>query len=84
MALGLVAGRDEPDEEKINRTYELVQTFMQEFESQFGGLTCTGLLGLHLGTPEGQEGFKDQNKIEDCTGYVGEAARIVMDLVGEV
>ena len=83
MAIGLLLGRNTP-QEPVDRSYEAVRAFMQRFEARFGSLNCQELTGVHLGTPEGQAAFKAKNQIEQCIDYVGEAARMVVEIVESV
>ena len=80
MAIGLLLGRSTP-QESVDRSYEAVRAFMQRFDEKFGSINCQELTGVHLGTPEGQAAFKAKKQIEHCTDYVGEAARMVVEIV---
>jgi Putative redox-active protein (C_GCAxxG_C_C) len=75
-----VLGRSTP-QEAVDRSYEAVRAFMQRFEARFSSLNCQELTGVHLGTPEGQAAFRERNQIEHCSDYVGEAARMVVEIV---
>ncbi len=80
MAIGLSLGRNAPSE-AIDPCYQAVQAFLQRFNTQFKALSCLELTGVHLDTPEGQAEFKDKGQIKQCTEYVGEAARMVVEVV---
>lgn len=80
MAIGIYLGRSSPTE-NIDPSYEAVRTFMNEFISEFRTLNCIELTGVDLATAEGQAEFIEKERGVDCTKYVGEAARIVADLV---
>ena len=82
MALGLLEGRTSP-EQTMDPIYDHVQQLMDRFQEKFGSLTCGELTGVHLGTPEGQQEFKEKNQIEKCGEYVAEAVRLVYELAGE-
>lgn len=80
MALGLVFGRDS-GAQAVDKTYEQVREFLRRFEEQFGSIDCQQLTGCHLGTPEGQQNFLENNLWERCQEYTREAARMVMRLI---
>jgi hypothetical protein len=79
MAIGLTRGRNSPTD-RIDPCYEAVRAFMEKFFAQFGALNCLGLTGVQLDTPEGQAAFEQKGQIKECTNYVGEATRMVVEL----
>ena len=80
MALGLAFGRQTPQDSR-EPAFTAVQAFLTGFEARFGSLTCPGLTGCHLGTPEGVEKFRQIRDTIDCAGFVGEAARMAWELI---
>ena len=80
MAIGLSLGRNAPTDKK-DLCYATVREFMKIFSHQFGELNCQQLTGVHLGTTEGQAAFTDKEQIKQCTEYVGEAVRMVLEVV---
>ena len=80
MALGLAFGRHTPQDSR-EPAYTAVQAFLIGFEARFGSLTCPGLTGCHLGTPEGMEKFHQIRDTIDCAGFVSEGARMVWELI---
>jgi C_GCAxxG_C_C family probable redox protein len=80
MSLGMLTGRHSP-EETVDKTYEVVREFLEEFKRRFGSTNCEELLGCDLGTQEGQVKFQSEGLQESCFGYTEEAARIVMRLI---
>jgi C_GCAxxG_C_C family probable redox protein len=80
MAIGIYLGRSSPTE-NIDTCYEAVRTFMNDFISQFNTLNCIDLTGVNLATVEGQAEFVEKEIVYDCTKYVGEAARMVVEIV---
>ena len=80
MAIGLFLGRNSPAE-RNQLCYDAVKAFMESFSAQFGELNCQKLTVVHLGTPEGQALFEASGKIRQCTEYVGEAVRMVLEVV---
>ena len=82
MAISLSLGRNSPTDAK-DRCYQTVRAFLMRFSTQFGELNCQKLTGVHLGTPEGQAMFEQKGQIKQCTEYVGEAVRMVLEVVGE-
>jgi len=80
MAIGLLLGRSAPTDQK-NRCYEAVRAFLEGFLAQFGTLSCPELTGVDLGTPEGHAAFVEKGQRWECTHYVDEATRMVMELL---
>jgi C_GCAxxG_C_C family probable redox protein len=80
MGLGLVTGRDSPDE-SIEETYVLVRDLIEKFEDEFGSRNCQQLTGCDLSTSEGQERFREDNVIDRCYQYAEEATRIALQLL---
>jgi C_GCAxxG_C_C family probable redox protein len=80
MVLGLKHGG--PDGKSKERTYELVRRFAERFRERHGTLECRDLLGCDIGTPEGQQAFKEQKlHATVCTGLVRDAAEIVEEIL---
>ncbi len=82
MGVGLALGRNSPSEPR-DHCYQTERAFLQGFAKRFGELNCQKLIGVHLGTPEGQAAYKEQGLKKQCTEYVGEAVRIVIEVVSE-
>ena len=80
MAISLSLGRNSVNDRK-DLCYETERAFLKGFSSQFGELNCQKLTGVHLGTPEGQAAYEEKGLRKICTEYVGEAVRIVLELV---
>ena len=80
MAISLSLGRNSP-EDQVDLCYDTVGEFMKRFSAQFGELNCQKLTGVHLGTEEGQAIFKEKALINQCRDYVGEATRMVLEVV---
>ena len=80
MAIGLLMGRNLPNEPAIN-TYIPVQKFMDKFEAAFGSTNCRVLTGCDLNTPEGQDYFKVKNIWVECRKYSEEATRIAISII---
>ncbi len=76
LALSLVFGRKSP-QETMDVLYEKVRNFQDKFRAEYGTLTCSGLLGLDLATPEGQAGFKQELWGLSCREYVARAGDIL-------
>ena len=79
MAINLTLGRDFPTK-RNDQCYETIQEFMKRFISKFGDLNCVKLTGVLVGTPEGKAVFIKKGQIKQCTEYVGEAVRLVLEL----
>ena len=81
MALGLVFGRDFPQESR-DTTYKLVQRFQEAFVKEFGAINCTDLLGCDLSTPQGASQFAEQGLLKSvCLEITGRAAAIAAELI---
>ena len=80
MAIGLSMGRNLATD-RNDACYKAVRTLLEEFSTQFGTLNCQELTGVLLGTPEGQAAFSEKGQIRECTNYVGEATRMVVEIV---
>ncbi len=80
MAIGLYLGRTLPID-NIDPCYKAVKAFLGNFTDQFNALNCFELTGVQLGTAEGQAIFKKKGKINECVNFVGEATRLVVEIV---
>ena len=80
MAIGLSLGRSSPND-AIDPCYQAVRAFLERFSTRFEALNCLELTGVHLGTAEGQAAFKEKKQIKQCTEYVEEATRMVMEIL---
>ncbi len=80
MAISLSLGRNSVNDQK-DQCYKTERAFLKAFTNQFGELNCQSLTGVHLGTPEGQAAYKEKDLRKQCTEYVGEAVRIVLEVV---
>ena len=82
MAIGLVKGVTSYDREKKYACYELAQIFQDRFWEIYGDITCPGLLGYDIGDPEELDEVRKKNLFNKlCPKYVGDAARIVDELI---
>jgi len=80
MAISLALGRDAPTD-SVDPCYQAVHAFLDRFSDQFQTISCLELTGVHLGTPEGQAGFREKGQIKNCSNYVGEATRLVVEIL---
>ncbi len=80
MAVSLSLGRSSPSEGK-DHCYEAERAFLQGFASRFGELNCQKLIGVQLGTAEGQALYKQKELKKQCIEYVGEAVRMALEVV---
>ncbi|MBN2205815.1 MAG: C_GCAxxG_C_C family protein [Candidatus Aminicenantes bacterium] len=83
LAIGLKHGRTRAEDLAArDRTYAIVNAFMDRFRSLHGELSCPGLLGLQIGTPEGLAEARARRLFETrCAGYVESAAALVEELL---
>lgn len=82
MSIGLVLGRDNPTDSS-DPCYSAVRLFMGQFASRFGSLSCPQLCGFHLGTPQGHAAFLASDQMIQCTEYVVEATRLVVEILDQ-
>lgn len=80
LAINLVLGRDQADQDK-DANYEAIQKFMGNFMKRFEDVSCPALIGVELSTEEGQMTFKERNLHPRCSGFVGEATRMVLEII---
>lgn len=80
MSLGMLTGRSSPDED-VDRTYEAVRAFLDDFEKRFDTTNCRDLIGCDLSTQEGRDEFDSRGLSERCKDYTEEAARIIVRLL---
>lgn len=82
MGIGLALGRPEPGG-VIDPAYSAVHSFLERFEAQFGAQTCLELTGVHLGTPEGQIAFRENNVFARCLEYAAGAAMLASQIIDQ-
>ena len=80
MAINLFYGRSLPNE-PYDKSYIPVRKMINIFENKFGSTNCKALIGLDLGTEEGQKKFLSENKVEQCRNFTEEATRIAMSII---
>ncbi|MEN8241460.1 MAG: C-GCAxxG-C-C family protein [Chloroflexota bacterium] len=80
MSLGLRYGRGDSQGER-DLLYQKTQKLVGAFEEKFGSTNCSQLLDLELGTEAGQAAYQERELIGQCEGYVGEAARLMEELL---
>ncbi len=81
MALGIVFGREYPDDVP-DHAYSRVQEFQRFFKQRYGTINCFELTGCDLSTTEGREYFRANVKSK-CQGYTGSAAHIAAEIIGD-
>ncbi|MDD5529634.1 MAG: C-GCAxxG-C-C family protein [bacterium] len=73
MAVGLVFGRTEPRDNKVNKAMALAKELHDTFQSRHKSLCCRVLTnGMELGSPE---------QMEQCIAFTGEVAVEVAKLI---
>jgi len=82
MGIGLVAGRDSPDE-SLEPAYALVQKLISAFEKQYGSVNCRQLIGCDLSTEAGQRYFMENNLMERCLQCAADATSMAVSLIAE-
>jgi len=79
LGLNLVYGRDR-EVESVEQNYFAVQRLVAEFGAACGSTKCSELLGCDLGTPEGQQTFRENKLHERCREYTAIATKIAVSL----
>jgi C_GCAxxG_C_C family probable redox protein len=83
MGISLALGRSKA-EESVQPSYAATQKLIREFEQEFGARECHVLLGCDLGTPEGQEMFREEGLGAQCTKFTGKAAEIAARIISDI
>ena len=83
MVIGLKHGKTVAhDEQSQNRTYSLVNKFVNKFKSCNGSIMCRELLGYDISTPEGYAMAKEKGAFRTvCPRCVRDAAEILEQLL---
>ena len=82
MALGLKYGATVADPAAKELTYAKARDFVAKFEARHGATDCADLLGVNIGTPEGQAAAREANLFKTtCPGLVASAAEIVGQMI---
>ena len=82
MVLGLRYGRNSPDPAAKERIYSQIQEFADRFNARNSSLTCKGLLGVDISTPEGHEmARKKQLFTTSCPRFVRDAAEVLEEMM---
>ena len=82
MAINLMKGRNDATE-STEENYKAIQKFIEGFQKQFQSIQCGELTGCDLGTEEGVQVFKDQNKIEMCLDFTEDTTRLALHIIEE-
>ncbi|MDR0446634.1 MAG: C-GCAxxG-C-C family protein [Oscillospiraceae bacterium] len=79
MVIGAAKGHTTPGDLGAKRDCGArVSAFMAEFEAINGCLTCRGLLGVDVSTPEGAEAFARERMAQTkCRGFIAGAAELL-------
>jgi len=83
MLIGLKYGQTKAgDGNAKDRTYQLVREFVERFKERNRSIVCRELLGVHIGTPEGSQAFKEKGlKNAVCVKVVRDAAEIIGEIL---
>ena len=82
MVLGLRYGPTVADKVAKELTYAQAREFITRFEARQGATTCADLLGVNIGTPEGQATAREANLFKTtCPGLVASSAEIVEQMI---
>jgi len=82
LAIGLEHGRVRAEDAAArDKTYALVNELVRRFEARHGATACADLLGVNIGTPEGQAAAREANLFKTtCPGLVASAAAILEEI----
>ena len=83
IVIGLKHGKTQAEDNATREMcYALAAEFIRRFEARHGALTCPGLLGCHIGTPEGRALAHDKGLYESiCANLVKDAAEILEEVL---
>jgi C_GCAxxG_C_C family probable redox protein len=79
MAIGLKYGKSQPqDETAKDKTYGIVNEFVDEFKLRNSSIICRELLGYDLSRPAEVKAFKEKNpSVNPCPKFVKDAVEIL-------
>ena len=90
MALGLIFGREELDDEQgFLRAVTIARTFCERFEEELGSTMCGNIQESKFGRrfdlldPEQIAAWEAANPVDKCSVVVGTGVRIAADLIAE-
>ena len=85
MVIGLRFGHElAEDEDKKEKTYELVKTFLSKFNERNGTVSCRDLIGVDISTDQGHEQAEEQKLFENvCPKFVRDAAEILEKILDD-
>jgi C_GCAxxG_C_C family probable redox protein len=84
MVLGLYRGAILPDAEAKETMARLIRCLADEFGRKNGTITCSGLIGVDLNTPEGKKAHKETGIRERiCEKCIADAISIVEEILAE-
>lgn len=82
MGISAILGRDSSGE-SYDEAYQAAGTVIRKFEEEFGTRNCHELLGCDIGTPEGQNTFKEMELREKCVNYTGRVAELAAEILAQ-
>lgn len=85
IVLGLKYGfTHSGDPERVDVLINKTKAFVEKFKSLHGAIDCPGLIGLDIFSLEGRKAFAENNlKATVCTRYVGDAVKILEEILAE-
>lgn len=85
LVLGLKYGFTHPgDPERVDALINKTRAFAEKFKSLHGSIDCPGLISLDVFSAEGRKAFAENNiKATVCTRYVGDAVKILEEILAE-
>jgi C_GCAxxG_C_C family probable redox protein len=79
LVIGLAHGKTRPDDNDAReKTYTLVQRFIDEYSAKHGSIDCTDLIGYDLSNTDGYARARDERLfLTRCPVLVGDAVEIL-------
>jgi C_GCAxxG_C_C family probable redox protein len=78
IVIGLKQGGTAADE----KTYGLIDQFLERFKARRGSILCRELLGCDISTPRGLQAARDKGLFANlCPGFVRDSAEILEELL---
>jgi C_GCAxxG_C_C family probable redox protein len=84
MAIGMKMGRTDPkDRRTLQKVYDNCQRFWEQFEKEFGNITCFNLTGIHLDNEEERQKWLAAGGREKCADLVERTATMLCGLLSD-
>ncbi len=83
MVIGLKHGATlADDKDSSDKTYELVERFLEAFKTRHGSTLCRELLDCDISTPQGLQAAREKGLFEErCPNFVRASAEILEEIL---